>query len=137
MQNVLMQEARRYPGQEKQIFEFYRANPQAAAQLRAPIYEEKVVDLILGRAKVQDEQVSKEDLFADDEMPEGYGDAPETTIEAETAAEPAEAAPPAEMVEGEATPAAASADAEAPAPAKKPRKKAAPKAAADEPADAE
>ena len=75
MQQALLTEARRYPGQEKQIFDFYRANPQASAQLRAPIYEEKVVDLILERAQVTDEQVSKTELFKDDEMPEGYGDA--------------------------------------------------------------
>ena len=135
MQNVLMQEARRYPGQEKQIFDFYRQNAQAAAQLRAPIYEEKVVDLILSRAKVEDEQVSKEDLFADDEMPEGYGDKAEGV--AEPAAETTEAAPAVEAApQSDMFGAEPAADAEA-APAKKPRKKAAPKAAAEETTDAE
>ncbi|MHB8284521.1 MAG: trigger factor [Caulobacteraceae bacterium] len=150
MQNVLMQEARRYPGQEKQIFDFYRQNAQAAAQLRAPIYEEKVVDLILSRAKVEDEQVSKEDLFADDEMPEGYGDATEKKADEKPKAKAKKAAkaddapqdaPQAEMFEGEAAPAAEAAepaaDAEAATPAKKPRKKAAPKAATEETTDAE
>lgn len=41
------EEARRYPGQEKQVFEFYRQNPQAQAQIRAPLFEDKVVDFIL------------------------------------------------------------------------------------------
>jgi trigger factor len=56
-------EARRYPGQEKQVFDFYRANPNAAAQLRAPIYEEKVCDMIFRIAKVTDKKVKKDDLF--------------------------------------------------------------------------
>ncbi len=71
---ALMAEARQFPGQEQQVVQFYQQNPQAAAQLRAPIYEEKVVDLIIGRAKVEDKPVSKEALLADDDMPEGYGE---------------------------------------------------------------
>ncbi|MFX8828949.1 hypothetical protein ABTM52_20570, partial [Acinetobacter baumannii] len=45
LNQALIAEARKYPGQEQQVVEFYRNNPNAAAQLRAPIYEEKVVDL--------------------------------------------------------------------------------------------
>jgi trigger factor len=60
---ALRQEASRYPGQEKAVIEFYRTNPNALAQLRAPIYEEKVVDLILGKAKVTDKTVSREELM--------------------------------------------------------------------------
>ena len=71
---AVITEARKYPGQERQIFEYFRSNPQAAAQLRAPVYEEKVVDLILSKAKVDDEPVSKETLFEDDEMPAGYAE---------------------------------------------------------------
>lgn len=56
-------EARRYPGQEKQVFDFYRANPNAASQLRAPIYEEKVCDMIFRVAKVTDKKVKRDDLF--------------------------------------------------------------------------
>ncbi len=63
------QEAMRYPGQEQQVVEFYQKNPQALAQVRAPLYEEKVIDYILELADVTDETVSKEDLFADDEAP--------------------------------------------------------------------
>lgn len=64
---AIMQEARNYPGQEKQVFDFYRQNPAAAAQIRAPIYEEKVCDLIFTLAKVTDEPISKEDLLKEDE----------------------------------------------------------------------
>jgi trigger factor len=60
---ALRQEASRYPGQEKQVIEFYRSNPNALAQLRAPIYEEKVVDHILGKATVTDKKVTREDLM--------------------------------------------------------------------------
>ena len=57
-------EARRYPGQEKQVFEFYQQNQQAMAQLRAPLFEEKVVDFILELADVKDKQVTSEELIA-------------------------------------------------------------------------
>lgn len=87
MQGALMTEARRYPGQEREVFEFYRQNAQAGAQLRAPVYEEKVVDLILARAKVTDEEVSRDDLFEEDEMPEGYGGEDEAEPAAEEKAE--------------------------------------------------
>jgi trigger factor len=60
---ALRQEAMRYPGQEKEVIEFYRKNPNALAQLRAPIYEEKVVDHILGLAKVTERAVSREELM--------------------------------------------------------------------------
>jgi trigger factor len=63
------EQARRFPGQERQVVEFYQKNPQALAQIRAPLYEEKVVDFILELAKVTNIEVSKEDLFADDEAP--------------------------------------------------------------------
>ena len=53
----------RYPGQEKQVIEFYRNNPGALAQLRAPIYEEKVVDYILSKATVTDKPVTREELM--------------------------------------------------------------------------
>jgi trigger factor len=59
--------ARSYPGQEQQIWDFYRKNTRAIAELRAPIYEEKVVDHILGLAKVEDKKVSREELMRPDE----------------------------------------------------------------------
>jgi trigger factor len=133
MNGALAAEARRYPGQEREIYEFFRKNPQAAAQLRAPIYEEKVVDLILERAKVTDLPTSKEALFAEDEMPEGYGDATPKTSAPETEAEPAELeASSAAPAEAETTHAAAPV---------KPKKPCAPKAKkadakpVDEPSD--
>jgi trigger factor len=60
---ALRQEASRYPGQEKQVIEFYTKNQGAMAQLRAPIYEEKVVDYILSKAQVTDKTVSREELM--------------------------------------------------------------------------
>jgi trigger factor len=62
-------QARNYPGQERQIFEAYQRNPQMVAQVRAPLYEEKVVDYVLELVKVTNETVSRDDLFADEEAP--------------------------------------------------------------------
>ncbi|MAL10891.1 MAG: trigger factor [Maricaulis sp.] len=63
-------EAQKYPGQERQVVEFFQKNPNAVGQIRAPIYEEKVVDYILELAKVTDKKVSREALFEDeDEAP--------------------------------------------------------------------
>ena len=64
---ALIERARQFPGQEKQVWEFYRKNPQALAEIRAPIFEEKVVDHLLGQVKVEDQSVSREALFADDD----------------------------------------------------------------------
>jgi trigger factor len=64
---ALIARARAYPGQEKQIWEYYRTNPQALAELRAPIYEEKVVDYILGQAKVGERKMTREELMKPDE----------------------------------------------------------------------
>jgi len=67
LNNAIMNEARNYPGQERQVLDFYRQNPNAAAQMRAPIYEEKVVDLIVGLAEVTDTPITKEELLKEDE----------------------------------------------------------------------
>jgi len=64
---AINQEAQRYPGQEQQVVEFYQKNPNAVAQLRAPIYEEKVVDYVLELADVTDAPVSREALFSDED----------------------------------------------------------------------
>lgn len=66
---AINQEAIRYPGQEKQVVEYFQQNPEAQARMRAPIFEEKVVDYILELADVKDVKVSREELFEDDEMP--------------------------------------------------------------------
>lgn len=60
----IIEEARRYPGQEAQVFEFYQKNEEARAQLRAPIFEEKVVDFVIDQAKVTEKKVSRDDLEA-------------------------------------------------------------------------
>lgn len=60
---ALNMEASRYPGQEQQVVEFYQKTPAAMAQLRAPIFEEKVVDYILERVKVTDKTVSRDELM--------------------------------------------------------------------------
>jgi trigger factor len=64
---ALVERVRQFPGQEKQVWEFYRKNPQAMAEIRAPLFEEKVVDHILTQVKVAEEPVSKEALFGDGE----------------------------------------------------------------------
>ena len=63
MRRALMEQARRYPGQERLVYEFYEKNPGAIAELRAPIFEEKVVDHILGQAQLEDKKVDREELF--------------------------------------------------------------------------
>ncbi len=62
---AMLQEVRRYPGQERQVMEYLQQNEQAMAGLRAPIFEDKVVDFILEMAEVSDRAVSPEELMAD------------------------------------------------------------------------
>jgi trigger factor len=64
LQQALIARVRRFPGQEKQVYDFYRKNPQALVELRGPIFEQKVVDLILSKAKVTDKSVEREELKA-------------------------------------------------------------------------
>jgi trigger factor len=64
MNNLVNQEASRYPGQEKQVVKFFTENAGAAAQLRAPLYEEKVVDFILGKASLTEIETTLEALQA-------------------------------------------------------------------------
>jgi trigger factor len=64
---ALIYRARQFPGQEKQVWDFYRNNPQAMAELRAPIFEDKVIDEILSKVKVTDRKVTREELMKDDE----------------------------------------------------------------------
>jgi trigger factor len=72
---ALVERVRQYPGQERQVWEFYQKNPQALAEIRAPLFEEKVVDHILSQVKVTEEPVSKEALFSDDEADESESEA--------------------------------------------------------------
>jgi len=65
--DALIERARMFPGQEKQVWDFYRNNEQALAQLRAPIYEERVVDHISKLIKITDKTVTKDELLKEDE----------------------------------------------------------------------
>ena len=65
LNQAMMEHVRRFPGQEKQVFEYFQKNPQAVEQLRAPIYEDKVVDFILEMATVEEKDVTVEELMKD------------------------------------------------------------------------
>lgn len=81
LRQALLQEAQQYPGQAREVYEFYEKTPGAIAQLRAPIFEDKVIDLIIAQAQVTDKKVSVEELakpIDDDDAPAtDAGDAPE------------------------------------------------------------
>ena len=64
---AVIERARSMPGREKEVWDYYRSNANALAQLRAPIYEDKVVDFILELANVTEKKVSREDLFKEDD----------------------------------------------------------------------
>jgi trigger factor len=55
------------PGREQEVWDYYRKNPQAVAGIRAPIFEEKVVDFLVELAKVTDKPVTREELYTDDD----------------------------------------------------------------------
>jgi trigger factor len=59
---AMVEQARRFPGQERQVMEYFQKNPEAAQSLRAPIFEDKVVDFIVEMASVTDKTVTKEEL---------------------------------------------------------------------------
>jgi trigger factor len=61
-QQALIAEVRRFPGQEQQVYDYYRKNPQALAGLRAPVFENKVVDYIASIATQTDKPMTREDL---------------------------------------------------------------------------
>ena len=69
LQRAIIAEAQKFPGQEKLVFEFYKKNPQAIESLRAPIYEDKVVDLIFSQSEITDKEVTIDELTAEDELP--------------------------------------------------------------------
>jgi trigger factor len=70
---ALIERARQYPGQERQVWDYYQKNPSALASLRAPIFEEKVVDFIVELADVSEKKVTREEFFKaeeeDDKLP--------------------------------------------------------------------
>ncbi|MFO1123847.1 MAG: trigger factor [Methylocystis sp.] len=65
--DAVVERARMFPGQEKAVWDYFRNNEQALAQLRAPIYEERVVDHLAKQIKIVDKTVSREELFKEDE----------------------------------------------------------------------
>lgn len=67
VQRALAAQMRQFPGQEQALINYYRQNPDAVASLRAPIFEEKVVDYLLELVNVTDKTVTREELFRDDE----------------------------------------------------------------------
>ena len=75
VQRAIVERARQFPGQEQHVWEYYRNNPQAVASLRAPIYEEKVVDFLTELTKVTEKKVTREELYNedDDEKPRATG----------------------------------------------------------------
>jgi trigger factor len=63
MRVALMEQARRYPGQEKFVYEYFEKTPGALQELRAPIFEDKVVDFVIAKANVTETKVSREELY--------------------------------------------------------------------------
>jgi trigger factor len=63
MRRALVEQARRYPGQEKQVYEYYEKTPGALAELRAPIFEDKVIDYVIAEAKPVEKKVSRDELL--------------------------------------------------------------------------
>ncbi|MBV9113702.1 MAG: trigger factor [Hyphomicrobiales bacterium] len=74
---ALVERARQFPGQEREVWDFYKKNQRALAELRAPIFEEKTVDHLLAQANIEERIVSREELFADVE--EGDDASPSVT----------------------------------------------------------
>ena len=64
---AVMEQVRQMPGREQQVWDYYRNNPGALAALRAPLFEDKVVDFVLELADVADKPVSREELFKEAE----------------------------------------------------------------------
>lgn len=67
MQVAVYQQIQQYPGQEEQVLNYFKENPDAVAGLRAPLYEDKVIDFILEKAEVKEKKVSKEELMKEDD----------------------------------------------------------------------
>ena len=67
MNRAVMERVRQFPGQEQKIYDYLRQNPQALAAMRAPIFEEKVVDFLLELASVTENKVAREELYKEEE----------------------------------------------------------------------
>jgi len=76
-QQALIAEVRRFPGQEQQVYDYYRKNPQALAGLRAPVFENKVVDFVIGKGEITETKMTRAELAKliqadEDEVPEEH-----------------------------------------------------------------
>ena len=76
-QQALIAEVRRFPGQEQQVYDYYRKNPQALAGLRAPVFENKVVDFVAEKGEINDKKMTRAELAKliqadEDEVPEEH-----------------------------------------------------------------
>ncbi len=76
-QQALIAEVRRFPGQEQQVYDYYRKNPQALAGLRAPVFENKVVDFVADKGKITEKKMTRAELAKliqadEDEVPEEH-----------------------------------------------------------------
>lgn len=67
MNRAVLERARQFPGQEQRIWDYYRKSPEATASLRAPLYEEKVVDFLLELVKTTEKTVAREELYRDED----------------------------------------------------------------------
>ena len=76
LNQAITREARRHPGYERQVLDFYRQNPEAVGNLRAPIFEDKVVDFIVELAKVEERKISPQDLLS---LPDSDADGPDAS----------------------------------------------------------
>ena len=103
---ALTERARQFPGQERRVIEYYRNHPEAIDQIRAPMFEDKVIDFILERAEVTERRVPVAELLKDEEDEETAakpedGEAKEAKAKSKDDTEEAEAA---EEREGKTTP---------------------------------
>jgi trigger factor len=71
---AVLERVRQFPGQERKVYDFYRNHPQALAEVRAPLFEDKVIDFITELAKVTEKQVSAEELYADADAGQAHHD---------------------------------------------------------------
>ncbi len=85
---ALVEMTRQYPGQEKQVWDYYTKNPEALSGIKAPLFEDKVVDLIVSQAQVTDRVVGRDELF---QMPDDEDAAPKTSPEPDFGVEAAAA----------------------------------------------
>ena len=108
LQQAVLREAMRFPGQERQALEFIRNNQAALEQIRAPVFEDKVVDLVFSKAQVEERTVPVEELLRDPDEEEA------PPAEAAASAGPTEAAPAGEMAAASAGPTATAAEQETP-----------------------